>query len=781
MSFRNIGLLLMTGASVIACNTKTPQLGKSSIDKVIGAMTREEKVRLLIGTGMEGINSGDSAVVGESKSIVPGAAGTTYPIPRLGIPAIVLADGPAGLRINPTREGDPDTYYCTHFPIGTSLASSWDTELVEEVGKAMGNEVLEYGADVYLAPALNIHRNPLCGRNFEYYSEDPLVAGKTAAAYVNGVQSNGVGTSIKHFAVNNQESNRMNNDARVSPRALREIYLKGFEITVKESQPWTVMSSYNQINGVYASQSKELLTTLLRDEWGFKGMVVTDWFGGKDPVAQMNAGNDMLQPGYEKQYTTILNALNDGTLDEAVIDRNVRRALELIVKSPRFKGYKYSNKPDLKAHALVTRQAGADGMVLLKNEGNALPVQSGAKVSLYGCTSYDFIAGGTGSGNVNRAYTVSLPEGFKNAGFNVDNSLESTYREYIEKDKAEKLDKIKDNPMAKFLPISRPEELVLSSDILRKNAAENDFAVITLGRLSGEFLDRTPADFDLSKNEQKLIDEVCGAFHAAGKKVIVLLNIGGVIETSSWKNKPDAILCAWQAGQEGGNSVADVISGKVNPSGKLTMTFPVRFQDAASSNNFPVDGAMSSMDFKNMKEGDGSKKNWDYTNYEEDIFVGYRYFDSFDKEVSYPFGYGLSYTAFEYGNPTVKEADGTYTVNVDVRNSGKTAGREVVELYASCPDSKTADKPEKELKAYAKTPVLQPGEACTVTLKVNAADLASYDTEKAGWSVSEGNWKFLIGASSRDIRCSADVAVKASFTQTNNLFALQQPLNILSR
>lgn len=780
MNINKIGILLMTGATLIACNSKTPQLGKSSIDKVLGAMTREEKVRLLIGTGMEGMNSGDSAVVGETKSQVPGAAGTTYPIPRLGIPAIVLADGPAGLRINPTRENDPNTYYCTHFPIGTALASTWDTELVEEVGKAMGNEVLEYGADVYLAPALNIHRNPLCGRNFEYYSEDPLIAGKTAAAYVKGVQSNGVGTSIKHFAVNNQESNRMNNDARVSPRALREIYLKGFEITVKESQPWTVMSSYNQINGVYTSQSPELLTTLLRDEWGFKGMVMTDWFGGKDPVAQMKAGNDMLQPGYEKQYTTILNALNDGSLDESVIDRNVRRVLELIVKSPSFKGYKHSDKPDLKAHAQVTRQAGADGMVLLKNE-NTLPLQSGLKVSLYGCTSYDFIAGGTGSGNVNRAYTVSLLEGLDNAGFNVDQSLKDTYREYIEKDRAEKLEKLKDNPMAKFLPVGRPEELAIKSDIIRKNAAENDFAVITIGRLSGEFLDRTTEDFELSKAEKNLIDEVCNAFHAAGKKVLVILNIGGVIETSSWKNTPDAILCAWQAGQEGGNSVADVISGKVNPSGKLTMTFPVRFQDAASSDNFPTDGAMSSMDFKNMKEGDGTKKNWDYTNYEEDIFIGYRYFDSFGKEVSYPFGYGLSYTTFEYGTPAVKEADGVYTVDVDVRNTGKVAGREVVELYASCPDSKTADKPEKELKAYAKTPVLQPGETFTVTLKVNASDLASYNTEKSGWEVSEGNWKFLIGSSSRDIRCSADVAVKSSFQQTNNLFAMQHPLNILTR
>ncbi|WP_288879983.1 glycoside hydrolase family 3 C-terminal domain-containing protein [uncultured Bacteroides sp.] len=773
---KNIISMAAVMAVLSACGPSVPQLGKSSLDEVIGAMTLEEKAHLVVGTGMAGF-SGDSAVIGATRKLVPGAAGTTYSIERLGIPAVVLADGPAGLRIDPTREGDSATYYCTHFPIGTLLASTWNQDLVESVGQSIGNEVLEYGADVLLAPALNIHRNPLCGRNFEYYSEDPVVSGKIAAAYVRGVQSNGVGTSIKHFAVNNQETNRMATDAHVSPRALREIYLKGFEIAVKESAPWTVMSSYNYLNGVYTSENKELQTTMLRDEWGFKGMVMTDWFGGKDAVAQMVAGNDMLQPGLPKQYEAIVKGVQDGALDEAILNQNVKRILEMILQTPRFKGYEYSNKPDLKAHAAVTRQSATEGMVLLKNDNGALPLPADVKnVALFGCTSYDFIAGGTGSGNVNRAYTVSLLDGLKNAGYVVDEALKDSYEAYLKAEK-ERLSKVKKEW---FMPDERPAEMVVSAQVIREQAAKADVALVTLGRTSGEFLDRMVADFNLTKEELDMLKAVSGAFHAAGKKVVVVLNIGGVIETASWKSVPDAILCAWQAGQEGGNSVADVLSGKASPSGKLTMTFPVKFEDAASSANFPIDMRVST-DLVNKGEKKNDVKNVDYADYEEDIYVGYRYFDTFGKQVSYPFGYGLSYTAFAYGKAAVKADNGVYAVSVEVKNIGKMAGKEVVQLYVSAPDAADADKPEKELKAFAKTKELKPGEAVVVTLKVNADDLASYDEAASAWVVTPGNYKFLVGASSRDIRATLEAEVASATQKTNDILKLQEPMSLLKR
>jgi beta-glucosidase len=750
--------LLLT---LTACEQGVPQLGKNTVDDVVAAMTLNEKVTLLIGTGMAGF-MGDSAVVGETQSLVPGAAGTTHPIPRLGIPAIVLADGPAGLRISPTREGTNDTYYCTAFPVATLLASTWNTDLVEHVGKAMGNEVLEYGVDVLLAPALNIHRNPLCGRNFEYYSEDPLLAGLMASAMTKGVQSNGVGVSLKHFAANNQETNRMGNDSRVSERALREIYLKGFEIAVKEANPWTVMSSYNKINGTYASESRTLLTDILRSTWNFEGVVMTDWFGGRNPADQVHAGNDLLMPGRAEQGKAIIAAIEDGTLSVEDVDVNVKRILNLILETPRFKGYAYSNKPNLEAHAQITRNSATEGMVLLENKANTLPLQSGIKtVAAYGITSYDFIAGGTGSGDVNEAYTVSLFEGLENAGYTIEKDVESLYENHIQAEN-EKNKPDESNPLAAFLPKNRPSEFVPTTAQLAQHASRSDVALITIGRNSGEFADRVlPGDFELTDVEQQLIKAVTQAFHKQGKKAIVILNIGGVIETASWKAIPDAILLAWQAGQESGNSVADVLTGKVNPSGRLPMTFPNSYWDVPSANNFPYEVLADQR--RNLMGGDEASakevKNIDYTDYTEGIFVGYRYYETDRKLVSYPFGYGLSYSTFEYTNPTIKQVDKAFECTIDVKNIGTLSGKAVVQLYVAAPENKALAKPLRELRAFAKTSELQPGTSETITLRVNTDALASYDEHREAWVVDKGLYQFCIGQNAHDMVAQINISV----------------------
>ena len=658
---------------------------------------------------------------------------------------------------------------------------------MEEVGQAIGEEVKEYGADVLLAPALNIMRNPLCGRNFEYYSEDPVVAGKTAGAYIKGVQKNDVGTSIKHFAANNQETNRMNTDARISQRALREIYLKGFEIAIKESKPWTVMTSYNYINSTYASESKDLVETILRDEWGYEGTVMTDWFGGKDGAKQMWAGNDMLQPGKAEQFDSIVAGVKSGKLAEADLDRNVGRILNLVEKSPRFQGYKYSNKPDLKAHAAVTRQSAAEGMVLMRNE-KALPFAENVKnVALYGNTSYDFIAGGTGSGNVNHAYVVSLLDGLKNGGYTVSEELKTAYESYLAdaKKKAEAAleEQAKKDPknamLVKFLPQPLPAEKLFTPDELTKQAEASDIAVITLGRLSGEFFDRKVADFNLSDSERQLLQQVCDVYHKANKQVIVLLNIGGVIETASWKDMPDAILCAWQAGQEGGNSVVDVLSGKQSPSGKFTMTWPIKFTDAYSSKNFPIDEDPR-IDMLNQGKK-GNVRNVDYTEYEEDVYVGYRYFDSFDVPVSYPFGYGLSYTTFEYSDAKIEQKNDIYDVTVTIKNTGDHEGKEVVELYVAAPDSKAANKPAKELKAFAKTKSLKPGENETLTLSITADQLASFDETASAWVVAEGEYQFIVAASAADVKATLTAPVKNQQVKAHDVLKPQTKMNLLHR
>jgi len=738
------------------CVFAQPRLRKDNIDDVLKAMTLEEKATLLVGSGWGSMTAG--SLTAANATLVPGAAGTTRAIERLGIPQTVLADGPAGLRINPTRPGASQTFYCTGFPVGTVLASMWNTPLVEELTTAMGQEVKEYGVDVLLAPGMNLHRNPLCGRNFEYFSEDPFLAGKTSAAYVRGIQSNGVGVSVKHFAANDQEVNRMANDSRMNVRTLREMYLKGFEIAVRESDPWTVMSSYNKINGVFAQQSHDLLTTILRDEWGFGGIVMTDW-GSKDgTVAAVAAGNDLMEPGMEHEIQRIIEAVQNGTLAIEDVDRNVRNMLEFIVRTPRFAHYNYSNHPDLAGHANLVRKATPEGLVLLENNG-ILPLSGVKNVALYGTGSYDFIAGGTGSGNVNKAYVRNIAEGLRECGLSVDADIEAWYNQFIALKKTE----LRNNSSGGHgILLGDPvvPEMEVSRSFIEKKAYSTDIAVFTISRNAGEGDDRKAEDGDwtLTGAERQLLQNVADVYHAAGKKFVVVLNIGGVIETASWKHIPDAILLAWTPGQEGGYAVADVLTGKANPSGKLPMTFPVNYFDIPSSFNFPYNyhGNNSMMDLSSlMGYRRQPVKNIDYTEYKEGIWVGYRYFNTKGVAVSYPFGYGLSYTTFSYTKPLVKTAkDGVVTATITVTNTGKVAGKEAVQLYVSAPEAGIL-KPWCELRAFAKTRELKPGESETLTMTVDPYTLASFNEATNAWETAAGNYTVRFGASVEDIRATA--------------------------
>ena len=728
---------------------------------LLSKLTLDEKIHLLKGSGIK-------SALGMSSDGIPGAVGTIVPTPRLGLPEIYLSDGPAGLRIASKRKNQDRTYYCTAFPIGTLLASTWDKDLVESVGNSMGNEALNYGIDVILGPGVNIHRHPLCGRNFEYYSEDPFLSGNIGAAMVNGIESNGVGTSPKHFVVNNQETSRNWNDAIVSERALREIYLKGYEIIVKESQPWTIMTSYNKINGTYAPENKRLVTEILKNEWGFEGVVMTDWYGGQSATAIINAGNDLIEPGTKNDWNELKDSAADGSLPISNIDASVKRILKLILKSKKMENYNFKNNPDLEKHALITRKSAAEGMVLLKNSENTLPMKKINNIALIGSSSYEFIAGGTGSGDVEEAYSIALDDALIDNGFKIN---DAALNEYL-KQNSENIKNKEDTAeipgaigvaMSMMNPYT-PIKMQYSTKLLNKISEASDLAIITIGRNSGESSDRVlENDFLLSEKEEQMIKKTCDVFHSKGKKVVVILNIGGVIETSSWKDQPDAILLAWQGGQEGGNSVVDILTGKVNPSGKLPMTFPIDVNDHKSTLNFPMDG--EKLKFTDMIFGvdyDKSEneriKNKDYTIYEEGIYVGYRHFDKNNIKVSYPFGYGLSYTNFEYSDLKVIRQDQEINLSLKVKNIGKAMGKEVVQVYISKTNSEI-DRPLKELKGFSKTGLLNTDESANLNIVIPISDFSYWNEEINNWSIENGEYNILVGSSSRDIKLEKKIRI----------------------
>ena len=739
-------------------NNTAPRLGKDKIETIIAALTPEEKIGLIVGDG-KFLPAVDQKNMEQGTGIISANQNSKLLIPRLNIWSSAFSDGPSGLSRDPHPKGATEYTYTTAFPTSTCLAATWNTPLIETVGKAFGEEVLDYGYDVIFMPAMDLHRNPKCGRNFEYYSEDPLLSGKMAASMVNGLQSKGIGATLKHFVANNQETNRRTYNTVVGQRALRELYLRGFEIAVKEGKPAAIMTSYNKVNGFYTSENPDLLKNIVRKEWGFHGLFLTDFDGYGSAVGKVRAGNNMLMGGNKDELNELKRALKDKTLNESTLDKNLVYNLQLKLNSPRAKGYIPTMKPDLEGHAKIGREAAAEGMVLLKNKDNALPFKGVKTVAVFGKMSYFLVEAGTGSGGIgSNRYAITVNDGLKNAGYHVLKNLEKAYTDFnagiLEKNLVPDYfnnpkmranngitdDKAPSHFRKRLIPFN--DDMPITKNEIAKQVPNSDVAVITLGRSGGESYDN--GYLPPTKRETEMIQNVCAAYHAAGKKVIVVLNVGGVFEMADWRDYPDAILMAWQPGQEGGNAVADILKGAVNPSGKLPDSFPIRYDDVPSASTFPgvpADDPVNSF-------------------YKEGIYLGYRYYNTFNVPVAYEFGYGLSYTTFEFSGLKLSSTifSDKIQVSVTVKNTGKVAGKEVAQLYLAAPQTEM-EKPDEELKGFSKTKLLQPGESQQLTFSLDGRFLASFRTGISAWVADKGNYEVRIGASSKDIRLKSSFSV----------------------
>lgn len=745
-------LALMAVTIGTKAQTNAITLTPDNIPQIVAAMTLEEKAGLIVGAG-----SGAFKGRTQDYQMVPGAAGATHAVDRLGVPPLVLSDGPAGLRI--------DDKPCSWFPNSMLQAASWNVDCVENIGRAYGAEMKARGVDVALGPGMNLERNPLCGRNFEYYSEDPLLSGSTAAALVRGIQSMGVSACPKHFAVNNQELNRLSNDALVSKRALRELYLKNFEYVVKLSQPDFIMSSYNFLNGVTTSENRDLLTTLLREEWGFDGVVMSDWGAGYRAINMVKAGNDNIQPGGDGGYNDIIQSVNNGTLSMADVDICVTRLLRAATKAIRYNNGTFTDNPPLEENNKIIRQSAPEGFVLLKNDNNALPFLPGSTIAVMGTTSYDIIFGGTGSGVINNPFTkVQLPQGITDAGLCLDKDVDDFYNKYMQGE----LNRAKN--LNKGIPwcciMERAVEAV-PYDLIQKAAQTDNAAVLTFGRNCGEGSDRDYYhSYLISDAEMQLIKAVSTAFHKQGKPVVVVLNIGAIIDMTKWQDLVDAVMICWLPGQEAGHSIADALAGRANPSGKMPVSIPVNYEDDPTATNFPRIHADKPQNYSFYRYK-GSKPvrevpNIDYTNYEEGIYVGYRHYITRGVKTAYPFGYGLSYTTFDYKDLKVKDNGTSIEVSATIKNTGTKAGKETVQFYSQAPKS-ALDKPLRELKGYAKTKLLQPGEEQVVTVEIKKSDLASYDEAQSAWIATPGTYKITA------CRDACTPVLKATFKLTQEI------------
>jgi beta-glucosidase len=658
-------------------------MGLVDIDELLAQLTVAEKASLTLGSDFW----------------------HTAPVDRLDVPAVMVSDGPHGLRAQPDQQdhvGLGGSLPATCFPTASALASSWDPEIFTEVGRALAAEALACGVSVVLGPGINIKRSPLCGRNFEYLSEDPWLAGVLATAMVDGVQSRGVGTSLKHFAANNQESDRLRVSAEVDERTLREIYLPAFEHVVTHAQPWTVMCAYNKVNGIYASEHDWLLNRVLRAEWGFAGLVVSDWGAVHDRVAALRAGLDLeMPPNLGRSDRAVVAAIGSGELSEEQLDRAARRVLELVEKSA---GQQRADF-DVAAHHALAREAARRSAVLLKNDGGLLPLrpQPGQTIALIGRFADHPRFQGAGSSQVNAT--------------RVDNAVDE------------------------LTALVGPEVTVRSTDGAAVDdaaalARAADHVVVFLGlpeTAESEGFDRT--DLELPADQLELLAAVV----AAQPRTAVVLTNGSVVRVTPWADSVPAVLETWLSGQAAGGAIADLLLGRANPSGKLAETIPLRLQDNPSYLNFPGDSGV--------------------VRYGEGIFVGYRAYDHAEQDVAYPFGYGLSYTSFALSDLVIDVAGHTATAAVTVTNTGEVAGAEVVQLYVRDVES-TATRPVRELKAFARVP-LQPGDSRRVTLALDERSFAFWSTVHSRWAVEAGEFEIALGTSSRHLPLRTTITLDA--------------------
>ncbi len=664
----------------------------TEIIKLVKQMTLEEKAALCTGA----------------------SSWMTTPVEHLGIPELTVSDGPHGVRrVEEVDNLLANSLPATCFPTASCMASTWDVDLIHAVGQAIAEECIALKVDVVLGPGANMKRTPLCGRNFEYYSEDPYLAGEMAVSFITGVQSKGVGTSLKHFAANNQEYQRLSINAEIDERTLREIYLPAFETAVKRARPWTVMCAYNKLNGTFCSEHHRLLVEILKGEWGFEGFVVSDWGAVHDRVASLKGGVDLEMPGpRDRRVKAVVEAVRSGELSESVLDESARRILGIVFKAAKTpKGGRF----DIAAHHALARRVAAEGMVLLKNNG-ILPLKDQKHIAVIGRTAKEAHFQGGGSSHIN---PTQVDDPFVELQ-NLAGDARLSYAEGYPKDES-------------F------DQSLIDEAVQNAQSAQVALLYIALPESKeSEGYDRP--DLDLTPHQIVLIKAVA----AVQPDTVVILNSGAPVVMGEWIDSAAAVLEAWMMGQAGAGAIADVLYGKVNPSGKLAETFPHRLIDTPAYINYPG--------------GNGEVR------YGEGIFIGYRYYDSKEIPVLFPFGFGMSYTTFDYQNPRVsspsfRDVDGL-TVSVDVTNTGKIAGKEAVQVYVHDHKSKLT-RPPKELKGFAKVE-LQPGETRTVTVALDSRAFAYYHPGYRQWITEDGEFDVLIGASSADIRCVQTVTLQST-------------------